>query len=131
MRRAFGLNETILSMALVGLLLVFVLNLFPSALAAQRGADQRLMAATLARSLLEQQLDRPFKDLPVGLRQELEPVEKGSVVYHIRLEVEAASGVDPGYLRILRLSVRWTHQGVEREVKRELWKHQLPHHKGR
>lgn len=127
MRRGFGLTETVLSFALIGLLLVFVLNLFPSALAAQRNADERLQAATVARSALEQQLDLPFNQLPVGLRRDLEPVTIGAIQYKIRLEVDQSPSADPNYLRVVRMMVRWQSRGMEREIQRELCKHRLPH----
>ncbi len=127
MRRGFGLTETVLSFGLIGLLLIFVLNLFPSALAAQRSADERLQAATVARSALEQQLDQPFNQLPLGLRRELDPVTIGAIQYKVRLEVDQSPSADPKFLRVLRLVVGWKSKGIEREVKRELYKHRLPH----
>ena len=127
MKRAFSLAETALSLTLIGLLLLFVLNLFPSALVAQKTAEHRLTASSLARSLLEEQMDQAFGQLPVGLERTLPPVSSGGVEYQPRFTVTASPQADPKYLRVLRLEVRWEFRGQTRLVVREVWKHQLPH----
>ena len=127
MKRGFTLAEMAVSLGIVSLLLIFVLNLFPSALVAQKGAEERLQAGSLARSLLEQQLDTPFGQLPVGLRRQLEPVSREGVLYQIRLEVDAGQGVDARFLRVLRVIVRWQSRGQQRIVQRELHQHRLAH----
>ena len=127
MKRAFLLAETALSFALIGLALVFVLNLFPGARVAQRGAEERLKAGSLARTLLEERMDVPFRNLPVGLNQSLAPLTLDGVSYQPRLEVLSTPQANPGLLRILRVEVRWSTRGVSHSIRRELWRHRLPY----
>ena len=126
-RRAFTLAETAVSLALVGLVLLFVLNLFPSALVAQRSADERTRAVGLARTLVEQQLDLSFQVLPVGLRSTLNPVVIDGVTYQPELQVDSSPQADPAYLRVIRVIVRWRTRSQDHVIQRELWKHRLPH----
>ncbi len=127
MRKGFTLAEIAVSLGIVSLLLLFVLNLFPSALVAQKGAEERLQAGSLARSLLEQQLDVPFGQLPVGLRRSLPAVNRDGVLYQVQLQVDASQGVDARFLRVLRVMVRWQSRGQQRSLQRELHKHRLAH----
>ena len=131
MKRGFSLAETAVSLAVVSLILLFVLNLFPSALVAQKGAEERLQANSLARSLLEQQLDTPFAQLPVGLHRTLDPVEKDGVTYAMRLEVEDSPQADDKFLRVLRLVVRWQARGRQHQIQRQLFVHRLAHQQNR
>lgn len=126
-RAAFTLAETAVSFALLGLLVLFLINLFPSALMAQRVTEQRLQAGSLARSLLEQQLDQPFAELPVGLARDLQSTEMAGIAYHPRLVVTALPDSDPRYLRLLQLTVWWEWRGQRREVVRQLARHRLGH----
>lgn len=127
MRRAFTLAETAVSLGIISLVLIFVLNLFPSALVAQKGAEERLQAGSLARSILEQQLDVPFQQLPVGLRRDLDPVTLEGVLYQIRFEVDQDATANPKFLRVLRVVIRWQTRGQQRKIQRELRKHRLAH----
>lgn len=127
MRRGFTLVETAFSLALIGLVLLFVLNLYPSSLFAQHRAEERLTATRIARSLLDEQLVLPFNDLTVGLKRDL-PVKKlDGIEYRSQLEVDKTSQADEKYLRVVRLTVRWQSHGKEFTVQRQVYKHKLAH----
>ena len=124
MRRAFSLAETAVAMAVLGLTLLLVLNLFPSAMLARRASEQRLQAQSLARSYLEQQLEVSFHLLRSG---PLAEVEKEGVSYRIRLEVTDSPQARPEYLKVLRVVVQWNERGRPQELERQLYRHRLPH----
>lgn len=68
MRRAFALGESLLGFSLISLVLILLLNLFPSSLATVRRSEQRFKALTLADNRLEQQAAEKFSSL-VGLQE--------------------------------------------------------------
>lgn len=126
-RNAFTLAETAISLALVGLVLLFVLNLFPSALVAQRSAEERTQAAGLARTLLEKQMNVAFAALQVGLRTPIAPVTIDGIDYSAELQVDSTPQADPKYLRVLRVVINWKSRNRNHTLQREIWKHRLPH----
>lgn len=120
-RRGLSLAETVLATTLAGMMLVLIINLFPSSMATVRKAELRLRAATLADSLLEQKSVLPFSKLPVGLSQETE--EKP---FHLTFTVVKVDAENDSYLRELRVKVQWEDRGVKLELTRKLYKHRLP-----
>lgn len=127
MRRGFSLAETAVALAVLGLILLFVLNLFPSAMVARLSAEQRVTAQSLARSALEQQLEVPFQQLRSG---PLPAVERDGVRYDLSLEVSPSPQARPEYLQVLTLTVQWTARGKVSRVQRQLYRYRLPHQVG-
>lgn len=126
MKRGFSLAETAVAMAILGLVLIFVLNLFPRAMLLRRTSEQRLQAQSLARSALEEQLALPFDHLH---SQELATLEKDGVLYQLSLEVSNPPQASPDFLRRLRLVVRWNFQGRSQQLERILYRHRLAHNR--
>ena len=115
-----------MSFALLGLVIVLLLNLFPSSIAAVRLGEQRYRAQTMASSLLEQKMSVPFSQLLVGTRVTLPVQQFEGVDYQSRLEVDKVTGSDPAVLRSVRVSVEWTVRGMTRREVREVLMHRLP-----
>ena len=126
LRRGFSLVELLMSFALLGLVIVLLLNLFPSSIAAVRLGEQRYRAQTMASSLLEQKMSVPFSQLLVGTRVTLPVQQFEGVDYQSRLEVDKVTGSDPAVLRSVRVSVEWTVRGMTRREVREVLMHRLP-----
>lgn len=126
MKRGFSLAETAVAMAILGLVLIFVLNLFPRAILLRRISEQRLQAQSLARSALEEQLAEPFDRLH---SQDLGPRESDGVRYQLSLEVTSSPQASAEFLRRLRLTVRWSFQGRSQHLERVLYRHRLAHHR--
>ena len=126
-RSGFTLAETAVGMLITGLLLIFILNLFPSALFAQQAAEERIQANSLARSLLEEQVDQSFSALAVGLNRTFDPVTIGGVVHTRRFEVRQSDQASPTYLRVLLVTVDWQSRELTHRLTRTLYKHKLPH----
>ena len=124
MRKAFSLAETAVAMAVLGLLLLCVLNLFPSAMLARRKAEQRLTAQSLARSYLEQQMEVSFALLRSG---PLAEVDREGVRYRVSLQVSDSPQARPEYLKVLKVVVEWSVQGRSLRVERQLYRHRLAH----
>ena len=124
--RGFSLAETMFALGLLGLVVVLILNIFPSSMATVRSAEQRSHAESVANSKLEEQVEVPFDQLPLGLDKDLGSQNFLQVDYHARLQVLKADG-DPRYLRAVRVNVDWTVRGLRRQVVRELLIHRLSH----
>ncbi len=113
--------EAILCFAILTLVIILIFNLYPTSVASVRVSGQRLQAISLADTLIDRQLERPFKQLvpaaPVAL-----PVEKArGAELRPTLEIYAVNepGVTPGLLVGIRVRVQWTDHGVTREIVRE------------
>ena len=114
-----------MSLALLGLVLVFLLNLFPTSMSTVRISEQRFRAGTLASNALEQQTALAFGPLPAsGTYLPAQTIDQ--VHYELYLEILPCGAEDPQYLRILRCTVTWSFRGQKRSVVREVWQHQMP-----
>lgn len=118
-RRAATLMEVLLAFTLTALLLILILNLFPSAMATVLRAEQRQVAGNLAESLLERKASLAFDQLPVG------KVENTPGEYATRFEVTGVANEDPQFLRALSVTVTWSAKGRTFQVRRGLWLHRL------
>lgn len=113
MRRGVTLIESMIALSLLSVLLVVVLNLFPTSMRAIRQTEERQAATDLACSLLEKQAARPFTELTPAPPVEL-PAEGD---FRPTLEVFRVPDSQEDFLRGLRVTVRWGDQ----EVRQELW----------
>ena len=127
MKAGFTLLETTVSLALVGLILLFVLNLYPSSLFAQHRAEERLTAIRIARSALDEQMIRPFNELPVGMTSELPVRLLDGIEYRCQVEVRKTGQADEKLLRSVRTTVRWRSHSQEFSVQCQQYKHKMAH----
>jgi hypothetical protein len=125
-RRGLSLSETMFSLAFLGLVMIVILNIFPTSMASVRSAEYRSQADSIAQTCLERHLYTRFADLPVGLSKDLKTESLAPIDYSVHLDVLKADG-DEQYLRRLRVTVRWEFKGVHREVVRETLTHRLAH----
>lgn len=121
-RRAFTLVENLLAFTLISLVLILLLNLFPSSMATVRKSEQRYQALTLADSLIEQQASRPFSKLVVG-----NVLDEDRQEYHLHTEIMALPGEDQAWLKNVRVTVSWKYREQPRQVMREMRLHRLAH----
>lgn len=119
-QRAFTLVENLLAFTLISLVLILLLNLFPSSMATVRKSEQRYQALTLADSLVEEQAARPFSKLVVGSHQQSDNGE-----YQIHTEILAIPGENPAWLKNVRVTVSWKYRDQPRQVMREMRLHRL------
>ena len=125
-RRGATLIEVLLAFTLTALMIVLILNLFPTSMATVRQAEQRQVAGTLAESQLERRARLPFSSLPVGLREQIpSPPPQDGIEYHTQLEVTQVLGEDPQFLRALKVTVRWDYRGRSLQLTRQLYLHRL------
>jgi type II secretory pathway pseudopilin PulG len=125
MRRGFTLVETLLSFTLTAIMLVLILNIFPTSMASVHQAEQRQLAASMAMSVLEQRVQQPFNALQVGLTAESGPQTVDSVEYRTHFTVSKVPDRDENFLRALKVTVTWKYQGRELHLSREIYVHRL------
>ncbi|MCW5867666.1 MAG: hypothetical protein KIS61_10415 [Candidatus Eremiobacteraeota bacterium] len=119
-RRAFTLVENLLAFTLISLVLILLLNLFPSSMATVRKSEQRYKALTLAGNRLEEQTAMPFSKLVLD-SSEHHPVDD----YQVQTEVLAIDGEDKAWLKLIRVTVSWKYRDQSRKVVRETRVHRL------
>lgn len=96
--------EVVLAAALLGLVVPFLFQLYPTSLLAIRRGENQLEATELARAVLEEWRARPFAALPAG-ETSLPPVPgAGQVEFQRRLAIRHVSS----RLIELRSIVEWT-----------------------
>lgn len=120
MKRAFTLVENLLAFTLISLVLILLLNLFPSSMATVRKSEQRYTAMTLAGSRLEDQTALPFSKLVVGSSEQSQHQD-----YQIRTQVLAIDGENKAWLKLIRVTVSWKYRDQSRQVVRETRVHRL------
>ena len=122
MRRGLSLLETVVAAFLFMLVVILVLNLFPSSLLALTQAELKARAARLAQSRLNEVRLRPFESLQVqGPREELLGEEYQGARLRAFLDVRRDPDSDPDRLKVLRVTVQWDERGRKRESVREVW----------
>jgi hypothetical protein len=122
-KRSSGLSltETVVALFLASMLVVVLVNLFPSAVAAMRTSEAKAQAVDLTESLLAEQKARPFSELVPGPATTLDPVKRGPIVLQPRLQIFEIPGRNPDYLRGARVTVSWKTSRQTREVSQEVW----------
>lgn len=114
--RGVTLIEAILSLALLSVLVIVVLNLFPTSMRAVRQTEERQTATDLACSWLERQAARPFAELTPGPPVELPAQVIDRVEYRPTLEIFRVPDSESKFLRGLRVTVRWRDQTTSGEL---------------
>lgn len=121
-QESFGLSlmEVTFSLFLLGLVTVFVMNLFPSSMITVKQAEYKFQANLLCETLLAEELARPYESLEVAsVTPGARTVER--VDYVTNVEVLEITGRDPDHIKNIRATVSWTISDVQREVVREQW----------
>jgi len=116
-KRGFSLLEVVVSISLVGLIVIFVLTLWPSSIVASQAADEQIEAESLAQSHLEESRAVPFSSLGIGTQQLSSPGDR----YRVFREVFQPPGTDPDQTVGIRITVLWESKTRSREVVREMW----------
>ena len=122
MRRGLTLVELIISLSLLLLVLMFVLNTFPSSLIGLRHSESRMCAERLAHGSLEEGLAQNFESLLIDTTQPLTPHTLNGIDYTQSLEVFRVPNWDPLRLKGLRVTVKWMDRGRAQQLIKEMWR---------
>ena len=117
--RGFSLLESLVSLFLLILAVLFLLNLLPGSLVATRSVECEVTANSLAESALEDARAAGFSQLNLGLRSLPDSVSQG-ITYHGTLRVFLPTGADARYVRGLRVEYWWEFSGRRRQLVRQV-----------
>ncbi len=132
--RAFTLIETIFSALVISLVLLAIMNLYPSALVAVKKSESRIQATNIALSVLEEMRATPFSELTIPFvmpaAPPFEPVNLDGVTYTPTVTVYDTPAVgtpatEDDYLKGIQVTVAWESRGIQHQITEETWVHAL------
>lgn len=115
-----GIAEAVLGAALLALVLIATLNIFPSALALVGRARSESQARNIAQSLLEESSSRPFHTLATGRSPQQAPTG-----FEAHLEVSEVDGIAPERLKRVAAEVTFSTRNGPRKVREEVYVHSV------
>lgn len=104
--RGFTLLESLFSLFLVAMLVMFVYNLLPTSFLATKQAGRETQADAIAGSLIEEYRAKPFSDLAPGVVKP-DPVKAGDILYVPVVRISQPGGKGGNRLRRLEVEVSW------------------------
>ena len=122
---ALALGETLVSLTLLTLVMVAVLNLFPSSLGNARLTRTGWLARTAAQDKIEQLAARPFATLEPGYREMVQVKLADGVKATLVTTISAVDGHPPKLLKQIRCQATWPGRGTSKTATEELHVHSL------
>lgn len=116
--RGLSLLETIVSLALLITVVLFLLNLLPGSLVATRATECELQAHSVAETAMEEARASGFAKMVVGSTN-LPDRTLGGTVFHCQLRIFVPTGVNAQFVRGIRAEVWWDFSGRRRELIRQ------------
>lgn len=109
--------ETVVAISLLGLIIIFVVNIFPGSVLAARSGNERIEAENLAESILEQTRASAFNSLTLGTTNVPSPDPKFTVTQEIFVPTNADADQTLG----VRIIVQWESKSQTKSIQREVW----------
>ena len=124
-RSGLTLAETLVSLTILTLVMLAVLNLFPSAMSNARLTRNEWLARQAAQCKIEALAASPFGSLEVGTEQEDEvPLPDGAKA-SLRTTVSAVNGHPDKLIKCLRCEVSWPGRATTKTAVEEVYVHAL------
>ena len=114
---AFSLMEIVVSLAILGLVIALVLNVFPSSVMASYSASEQMEAENLAQSFIEETRATGFSSLTVGTSILISPSPR----FQVQREIFVPTGADADQTIGVRVTITWESKKKQRELIREIW----------
>lgn len=124
-RLGLTLAETLVSLTLLSLLMVAVLNLFPSSMTIVRITRTGWLARSLAQDRVEALAAQPFAKLEIGHDVEEKVVLRDSAVVKLKTTITAVDGHLPKYLKRIRCDVTWDGRAAQKSASQEFYVHSV------
>lgn len=119
--KGFSLAETVLSLFLLSLVVILLVNLYPTSMLTVRQGENRFQANQIAASELARLQSGSFDDLVVGSVTPLDPVVHNSMEFERRVEVFEVPPNPEDHLKGVRVTVSWKERNELRQVSQELY----------
>ncbi|MCA9779972.1 MAG: type II secretion system protein [Candidatus Eremiobacteraeota bacterium] len=123
--RALTLLETIVSIFIISMLVLLLMQLFPTSFLAGRRSVQHSEAGRVAEEVLVQKRLLPFHELTSG-EENLEGVERNGVLYTRTVTIFELPEANPEKLKGIRVLVNWEERGKTWTVRRDFLQVRLP-----
>lgn len=124
-RRGLTLAETMVSLTLLSLLMVAVLNLFPSSMTTVRMTRTGWLARSAAQNRIEILAAQPFAGLEVGFEEETEVKLSDGSLAKLRTTISAVDDHPEKFLKRLRCEVSWDGRVNRKSAIQEVYVHSL------
>jgi Tfp pilus assembly protein PilV len=119
--RGLSLIEVIFAATLIGMLMIFLICLFPSSVMAIRHAEHRIKALHLAQSYLEEKRYGAFSELYAAPEDLYDVMGDDGTVYHpCDYECFDIYDADPAHLKGIRVTVTWKETSSDYSITQEL-----------
>lgn len=109
--------EIVVSLAILGLIVGLVLNIFPGSIIATRSAGEQIDAENLAQSFIEESRSVAFSSLSPGTTNMASPDPR----FQVERVIFVPPGADADQTLGVRVTVRWESKNKQRELVREMW----------
>ena len=121
--RASGLTlvETLVSMTLLTLVMVSVLNLFPSSMAAVKHTRTAQLARAAAQNRIEALAARPFAELQLGTHPDEKLVLSNGQTVTLKVSISQVTGHPQERLKRLRCEALWRGRTEDRKAIGEMY----------
>lgn len=105
----FTLVEMIITTALIGMIILFLFNIYPNAVLAIKRGEHRLKASYVAQAVLEKKMASSFYDIDAPLTEKSLTGDDG-MIYTVSCETFHLPDTNPQNLRRLKVTVIWEEQ---------------------
>ncbi len=123
--RGLTIAETLVSLTLLSLLMLAVLNLFPSSMTVVAGTRTARLARAAAQNKVEALAAQPFAALSVGLNESSDQELPDGTTARLTTTVSAVAGYDVKFLKRIRCQVAWRRRAIESTATQEVYVHAL------
>lgn len=117
--------ETLVSLTVLILVMLSVLNLFPSSMSILRTTRSGWLARAAAQDRIEEMASRPFATIPIGFDEEGEITLSDDSKCHFHTTVSAVDGHKPEHLKRVRCQVTWKGKVNEKSASQEMYVHSV------
>ena len=116
--RGSQLLEALFAFFVIGIVVLALFNLFPSATVAIRKGNDLQQASNLAATLLSQQRAIPVANLASS---DPAPQTVDGIVFTPHIKIGTVQGHDPNQLKKIQVTINWEMKGRPQTLTRELW----------
>lgn len=120
-RSGLTLAETLVSLTLLSLLMVAVLNLFPSSMTIVKMTRTGWLARATAQDRVEALAARPFTELVIGYDHQEDVTLSDGATTHLRTTVTAVDGHLPRLLKRVRCEATWDGRATRKSAVQEFY----------
>ena len=119
------LAETLVSLTVLILVMLSVLNLFPSSMSILRTTRSGWLARSAAQDKIEELASRPFATIPLGFDEEGEVTLSDDSKCHFHTTVTRVDGHSPEHLKRIRCEVVWKGKVNDKTASQEMYVHSV------